>query len=524
MTSALVLAPEITTSEPKAPSRTPSPSAVHDGGPRKTATDEDPASPTPAAHPQAMPQPKHTASLPDPDPGNSKAPTPDDTSHVLPDPSTQQPGNSVDPVETSPNDLDPNLSVLHNLAQQGKDSSPTTIQLRPQPNKKPTTIFLGSNSDGKETTSGIGALILNALGKADLTAKLDGASNSKSLIVGPVASFPTVTVAGQLLTISDLSAVSIAGIILTPGGAEATIPDTLVSLAYSGNLVVGIGFSYQSSTILIIAGHIITANPISFEIAGTPVKAGELAVTISSTGISMGISGDLVIGGSASITPSSAAVFTVGTQRLIADGAGLVVFSITVTAGGSAALISGTKVSLDLSGVLNVGDTTTTLAGFSRPSVFIVGGETFTANLTEFSVDGTTLLAGASGITVNSIPISLNPSGSLLIGTSTIPLQQSTATVVTTDGQVFTIAQNGLIAVDGVILSSGGPGTTISGTPMSVGSDGIVIGSDRIRLPTANGSASSHVAPFTGSALKSAGSSKLALWVVLGIIMALNAV
>lgn len=468
-----------------------------------------------------VPQPKHSVILPDADPANSKPPTPADKSPVLPDPSAQQPGESADPPETSPKNLDPDLLAHDDPASQGKDLPPTTVQLRPQSDEKPTTILLGTKSDGKETTSGIGALIFNALGKVDPTEKPQGTSDPKVLNADPVASFPTVTVAGQLWTISDPSAVSIAGTVLTPGGAEATIAGTPVSLAPSGNLVVGTGSPHQSPTILTIAGHTVTANPTSFEIAGTPVVAGEPAVTVSGTGISMGLSGDLVIGGSTKTPSPPAAVFTVGAQQFTANGAGLVESGNTVTAGGPAALISGVSVSLGPSGNLVVGDTTTTLAGLTLPSVFTVGGETLTANPTRFSVGGTTLSAGGPGITVNSTPISLGPSGSLLIGTSTVPLPIPTPAIVTTDGQVFTVEQNGLVAVDGVTLSSGGPGTTISGTPMSVGSGGLLVGSDVVRLPTANGSAPSLVAPFTGSATKSAEWSRLVLWGLLGIMMAL---
>lgn len=77
MTPALVLAPPLTADEPKAPSRTPEPSAIHNAGPKKTATDPDPASyPTPASDPQGLPQPGHTTNSFDPDSTNSNPPTP----------------------------------------------------------------------------------------------------------------------------------------------------------------------------------------------------------------------------------------------------------------------------------------------------------------------------------------------------------------------------------------------------------------------------------------------------------------
>ena len=578
MTPALVLAPHITTDEPKAPSRTPEPSATHDPGPEKTAIDEDPApSPTPASDPQGLPQPGHSTNLFDPDSTNSNAPTPADKSPVIPDPGDQQHKNSADPPKTSPNNGDPRLSVHHDPAPQGKASLPTTIHLQPQSDEKPTTISLGKPSVGMETTPGIGALIFDAFHKVDPTAKSDGASDPKFSVADPVASVPTITVAGQVLTISDPSAVSIAGTILTPGGKEATVAGTPVSLASSGHLVVGTSSLHQSSTILTIAGHTVTANPTSFNLAGTAVKAGEPAVTVSGTSISMGVSGDLIIGSSASTTSPPAAVFTVGAQRFTADGAnlmgsgstitadgpaavvagskvsldssgvlivgdatttlaelsspsvftvagqsftadgaGLVASGTTITAGGPAAVIAGTTVSLDGSGVLTVGDATTTLATLPRPSIFTVGGSTFTANPTGFSVAGATLAAGGPGIIINHTSVSLNPEGSLLIGTRTISLQTPTPPIVSTDGQVFTVEQGGLVAVDGVTLSSGGSGTTIGGIPMSVGSGGVVIGSDTVRLPTVNGS----LASFTGEASESARISRWVLWGLFGAVVA----
>ena len=524
-----------------------------------------------------MPQPKHTAIPSDPDPANSKPPTPADKNPTLPDPKAQQPGqsadntpvspdpkaqqpgqsadnipvspdpkvqqpgqsadntpvspdpkaqqpgNSADPPQTPPKIVEPNLP---DPTSQGKETPPTTIQLRPQPNEKPTTIFIGGTTDGKKSTSGIGALIFNAFGKVDPTAKSDGASDPEASTADPAAPFSTVEAAGQHITISDPSAVSIAGTVLTPGGAEATIAGTPVSLAPSGNLVVGTGPPHQVPSILTIAGHTITANPTSFDIAGTPIKAGAPAVTVSGTAISMGASGDLVIGAGASTTSppaAAAAVFTVGAQRFTAEGSTLVGSGTTIRPGGPAALVAGTTVSLDPSGVLTVGDVTTTLPGLSQPSAYTVGGETFTPNPTGFPVAGATLSPGGPGVTVNHTLISLNPSGSLLLGSSTIALPgASTPAVVSTDGQVLTVEPNGLVAVDGVTLSSGGPGVTVSGTPMSVGAGGFAIGSDVVRLPGVNGSASGSVVQFRGSAAQAARLSRLVLWGSLGLMAAVG--
>ena len=516
------------------------PSPLPDPGPKQTPSDKDPAtSPAPAVHPQIGPQPTHTAILPGQVPANDNPSPPAQKAPIVPDPNAQQPAQSADPLQgedpnhpaihdpTSPGEgssdpsqvEDPDNPVNHDPASQGEIPPPTTIQLGQQPDQRPTTIFVGGEADREESTSGIGALIFNALGRVDPTLKPDGSSDPKAAVADPAASFPTITVAGQLLTISNPSAVSIAGTVLTPGGAEASIAGTPVSLAPSGNLVVGTNPSQQSSTVLTIAGHTVTANPTSFQIAGTPVKAGGLAVTVSGTAISMDLSGNLVVGGGASITSPPATVFTVGAQRFTADGDDLVGSGTTIRAGGPAALVSGTPVSLGSSGVLVVGGTTTSLAGFPQSSVFTVGGEIFTANPTKVSVGGATLSAEGPGITVNnSTLISLNPSGSLLIGTSTIPLQSPTPPIITTDGQAFTLEQGGLIAVDGVTLSSGGPGTILNGTPINFGSGGLVIGSDTVPLPTVNGIASSTFDAFRGAASRSAKSPR---WISMGLLVVL---
>ena len=526
----LALAPDVTTDEPTASSKMPMPSPVPDPGPKQTPSDKDPATaPAAADHPQVGPQPTDTTLLPGQVPANNEPSPPTPKAPIPPDPNVQQPAQSADTPQgedpTSPGDVSPDSSqdenpddpVNKDPAPQGKMSTPTTIQLGQQPKEIPTTIFVGGKVEGEESSSGIGALIINAFGKIDPTPKPDGSSDPKASVADPASSFPTVTVAGQALTISNPSAVSIAGTVLIPGGAEATIAGTPVSLAPSGNLVVGTAPSHQSSTVLTIAGHTITANPTSFQIAGTPVKAGGPVVTVSGTAISMGLSGNLIIGGGASITSPPATIFTVGAHRFTADGADLVASGTTIRAGGSAALVAGTSVSLGPSGVLVVGSTTTTLAGFPQSSIFTVGGNTFTANPTKFSIGGATLSAGGPGITVNNTLISLNPSGSLLIGTSTIPLQSPTAAIITTDGQTFTVEQGGMIAVGGITLSSGGPGTILNGTPITFGSGGLVVGSGTVPLPTVNGT----TIPFTGPAARSAKSLRLVSLGLLVVIMTL---
>ena len=89
LTPALALAPDVTTDEAKAPSKTPETSAVHDPGPKKIDAVGDPAnskSPTPADKPPVPSDPNLQRPAQSADPANSKFPTPAGDSPVLPDP------------------------------------------------------------------------------------------------------------------------------------------------------------------------------------------------------------------------------------------------------------------------------------------------------------------------------------------------------------------------------------------------------------------------------------------------------
>ena len=227
----------------------------------------------------------------------------------------------------------------------------TTIQLGPQFSSKPTTLYVGSGRNENPHISNPGVSINDAL------------STPASAKHAPV-SFPVVTAAGNIITVSDPSKVSLAGGILTPGGSAITLSGTPITLATGGNLILGSDYSDSSSTVMTVAGHVFTARPRSFDIAGTPVKAGEAGVMISGTIVSLGSSGDLVIDPTAN-------------------------------------------------------------AGAVPPVLFSAAGRVFTVNPSGVAVAGSSLSIGGPRITVGGTPISLDPSGSLIIGTSTIPLEAS---------------------------------------------------------------------------------------------------
>ena len=164
-------------------------------------------------------------------------------------------------------------------------------------------------------------------------------------------------------------------------------------------------------------------------------------MTVSGTPISLGAAG-LVVGSSTIPLPASS-VYTVGDQTFAANPTGFVLGGTSMKPGGPPVTISGTTVSLGSSGNLVIGTNTFALPSSSGSPVFTVGGQTFTANPTAINIAGTSIIKGGPGITVSGTPISLGASG-LVIGTSTISLPQSTNAVFKVGGQTLLPALLGL--------------------------------------------------------------------------------
>ncbi len=121
----------------------------------------------------------------------------------------------------------------------------------------------------------------------------------------------------------------------------------------------------------------------------------------------------------------------------------------------------------------------------------IIAGESAQRVPDGISIAGATLTPGAPPITIQGTPVAVGSSG-LIIGTSTIPLltvpteqalppSAASHEPTTIMGQVAQPVSNG-ISIAGVTLAPGAPPVTISGTPVSVGSSGLVIGSSTVPL------------------------------------------
>ncbi|GAB7356184.1 hypothetical protein MBLNU459_g6772t1 [Dothideomycetes sp. NU459] len=138
------------------------------------------------------------------------------------------------------------------------------------------------------------------------------------------------------------------------------------------------------------------------------------------------------IGGSSAVATSAAATFTIGSQPFTApSGSPLIMDSYTITAGGSAATISGKIVSVASDGVV---------------------------------VDDTTQSYGAA------------------VADTTNPTQAASsqaigfAAILTIGTQAMTVRPGAPATVGSLTITAGGPAATVSGQVVSVGSDGLVVG------------------------------------------------
>lgn len=131
-----------------------------------------------------------------------------------------------------------------------------------------------------------------------------------------------------------------------------------------------------------------------------------------------------------------------------------------------------------------VGTRTIPIAPNSPSSVFLIAGQSFTAKPTGFFIDGTDLLPNGPAVTVSGTLVSLGASGTI-IGTRTVPSPSNSPSfsVFSAGGQTFTANPTGF-PIDGTSILPNGPAVTIAGTPVSLDASGIVIGTKTITLPS----------------------------------------
>ncbi|KAI9705626.1 MAG: hypothetical protein M1836_006382 [Candelina mexicana] len=302
---------------------------------------------------------------------------------------------------------------------------------------------------------------------------IDGKTYSLPPVVGAGSNAqPIATVAGNFISMDAFGAVTINGQSLKPGDSAVTISGTRVSLGDAG-LVVGPSTIPLPQPQKQIAGFEVTTDGAgNVLISGNTLHPGDPAIWVSGTRVSLGNAG-LVVGPSTVPLPQS--------QNQIAgfefntDGAGNVMISgKTLHPGDPAIWVSGTRVSLGSAGLI-VGSSTVPLPQSQNQ---IAGFEFNTDGAGNVLISGNTLHPGDPAIWISGTRISLGTDG-LAFGTSTIPL----SAIPTRAGQVdFATDAAGDLLISGKTLHPGDPAIWVSGTRISLGSDGLAVGTSTIPL------------------------------------------
>jgi len=140
---------------------------------------------------------------------------------------------------------------------------------------------------------------------------------------------------------------------------------------------------------------------------------------------------------------------------------------------------------------LTFSPTTAASAQSGAPPITVAVQTASSGSNFEVIIGNHTVLSDDSPITISGTPVSLGPAG-LVVGKVTYTLPHSEGSgelpVATIDGQTIQFRPTGPIAVDGMSLSAGGPPITVSGIPISLGLSSLVIGTSVVPLPTTGNS------------------------------------
>ena len=235
-----------------------------------------------------------------------------------------------------------------------------------------------------------------------------------------------------------------------------------------------------------IDGHTIQAatSAKGILVDGQYINRGGESITLSGTPIALQSNGDLVIGTStvqnllSSLPTASTTVFTVGSQAVTISSSSLIAGSITLRPNDPSVTVDGTVVSLGQS-ALQIGTDSIPLGSNAQPlptAANFVAGQPVQLFPNRIVIAGKTLTANAPAITLAGTPVSLGGNG-LIVGTSTVPLTPLPPTsIITIAGQTYAISENANgVSSAGKTLQLGQPAIAISGTPISLDSSELII-------------------------------------------------
>ena len=312
---------------------------------------------------------------------------------------------------------------------------------------------------------------------------------TSSLVVKPIE------VAGHKITPTGVGSYIVGGQTILPGAAPITISGTPISIASHGlEAVIGSSTETLRPAPLTFEGQTLTPdNHGVYVVEGKTLIPGGSPIIVHGTSISLE-SGDAraVIGSSTQTLrrdTTTEGLLTIDHQTVTADSSGaFTVDGQTLSPNKPAITISGTPLSLISHGLAAViGGSSTqylnrgTVTTQPRNPVVTLAGHTYTANSQGvYVINGQSITVGQSQLVTLTIPPSglttLPSSNPIIKGSSNgIPILSIAAETITPGPSGFTIPTGTGTAAGEATVLPGGPQITVSGTKLSLGTNGMLI-------------------------------------------------
>ena len=413
-----------------------------------------------------------------------------------------------------------------------------------------------------QQTQGIGAIIYNALGRSEGGAT--DANNRINTLTIPSSGEQYVNIPGgnQVMSVEP-SDIVLGGTTYSAGGPVMTLSDSIFTIVPQPGPLDSASAANDDpknnippgSDPLTVAGQPVVINPSTATLNNAIISPNDPVQTLAGTITTQQQSAASVTENNGPSLPlvvlnSNPATGDPSPEPSTPAISALSIAGTTISAGGPAITVDGTVISLQSSGTLILGSSTMDLSMGSGTALLPDPGvpPSTTYDIDGLSVqiqpqasfavvDGATLSAGAPGITVSGNFVSLESEGKTLnVGTARFAMPTGAAaalesgyqssgleaSIYDVDGfSVQAQPQSSYAVVDGVTLTAGGFGVSISGSLVSLepGGNTLDVGTGHFAMPTAAANATAGVQAFQGGQRKSFEVPSILILGVLGCLM-----
>ena len=231
------------------------------------------------------------------------------------------------------------------------------------------------------------------------------------------------------------------------------------------------------------------ADPIITLINGDTITAGGQAAIVSGTTVALAANDALVVNGKTSpLPPPPTPTLTVAGQTLTPAPTGFAIGRQSVLPGGPAVTVDGSTFSLaSESNALIVNGKTSPVPQPPPTPILTLAGQTITPASTGFAIGGQSVLPGGPAVIFDGSTFSLASSenNALIINGKSTPLPPTP--ILTVAGQTLTPAPTGF-AIGGQSVLPGGPAVIVDGSTFSLaspGSNALIVNGKTTPLPSA---------------------------------------